>query len=413
MRLVIWAIGVVLTGGGEGFGEDGFHDAAVLATFSPYRQGPAQTQGIQAGMPVDQHNVAAVAAALPAELLALVQKGELSFIVQDSTDLPPPEDYIEATCVHSRSVTLGEGELDGYVAGLPFPSIEAHDPRAGEKVMWNFRYRDRGNTKEYWGGIRSLTGSGAVDRTFNIHGLFLYGMHRPDSKNNVPQWEREGVYYKQFLEFTAPPDMNGNMTLTTRYDDDMTPDSQSAYDIQVRRIRHPPVNHLAAALGLYMLVEDQWGFSGYLRPYRWRFLGKQVVLAPGVAKADHLTLGGRGGWYPTAPWELRQVYVVEATPTGSHPYGRRVFYIDQQTANVLFILIFTPEGQHWRTIFRVYARPDFTPWNKDQRIWVTLGHCWIDHVAQRAAVYVADKTIYNQPVEPGRFEPGELLQRGK
>lgn len=413
MRSVIWAIGVVLTGGGEGYGKDGSHDDAVLATFSPYRQGPAQTQGVQAGMQVGQHNVAAVAAALPAELLALVQKGELSFTVQDSTDLPPPEDYIEATRMHSRSVTLGEGKLDGYVAGLPFPSIEAHDPRAGEKVMWNFRYRDRGNTKEYWGGIRSLTTSGAVDRTFNFHGMFLYGMHRPDSKTNVLQWEHEGMYYKQFLEFTAPPDMNGNMTLTTRYDDDMTPDSQSAYDIQVRRIRHPPVNHLAAALGLYMLVEDQWGFSGYLHPYHWRFLGKQVVLAPGVAKADHLTLGGRGGWYPTAPWELRQVYVVEATPTGSHPYGRRVFYIDQQTANVLFILVFTPEGQHWRTIFRVYAHPDFTPWNKNQRIWVTLGHCWIDHMAQRAAVYVADKTIYNQPIEPGRFEPGELRQRGK
>ena len=74
-------------------------------------------------------------------LLALVQKGELNFTVQESTDLPPRENYIEATRVHSHSVTLGQGRLDGYVAGMPFPSIEAHDPRAGEKVMWNFRYR--------------------------------------------------------------------------------------------------------------------------------------------------------------------------------------------------------------------------------------------------------------------------------
>jgi hypothetical protein len=262
-------------------------------------------------MPVDRRNVAAIAAALPAELLALVQKGELSFTVQDSTDLPPREDYIEATRAHSRSVTLGEGKLNGYVAGMPFPGIEAHDPRAGEKVMWNFRYRDRGDAKEYWGGVRSLTANGAVDRTISFHGLFLYGIHRPDSRKNVPQWEQDGVYYTQLLEFTAPPDIRDNLTLTTRYDNDTKPDSQSAYDVQVRRVRHPPVYHLASVFGLYTLVEDQWGFSGYLHPYRWRFLGKQVVLVPGLAKADHLTLGGRGGWYPTAPWELRQVYVAE------------------------------------------------------------------------------------------------------
>jgi hypothetical protein len=247
----------MLIGGSDGYGEDASHDDPVLATFFPYRQGPAQAPGVQAGMQVDQRNVAGIAAALPVELLALMQKGELSFTVQDSTDLPPRENYIEATRVHSRSVTLGEGKLDDYVAGMPFLSIEAHDPRAGEKVMWNFRYRDRGDSKEYWGGVRSLTASGAVDRTFSFHGLFLYGMHRPDSKKNVPQWEQDGVYDKQFLEFTTPPDIRGNLALTTRYDSDAKPDSQSAYDVQIRRVRHPPVYHLASVFGLYTLVEDQ------------------------------------------------------------------------------------------------------------------------------------------------------------
>jgi hypothetical protein len=58
-------------------------------------------------MPVDQRNMAAITTTLLAEVLALVQKGELSFTVQDSTDLPPHENYIEATRTHSRSVTLG------------------------------------------------------------------------------------------------------------------------------------------------------------------------------------------------------------------------------------------------------------------------------------------------------------------
>jgi hypothetical protein len=212
---------------------------------------------------------------------------------------------------------------------------------------------------------------------------------------------------------TAPPDVRGNLNLTLRHDDDTQLDSQWTYDVQVRRMRHPPAYPLSSSSGIYLL-EDTWGFSGYLHPYRWRFLGEQRLLVPGLAKTDHLTLGGRGGWYPTGqPWELRQVYVVEGIPLGAHPYARRVFYIDTQTANVLYILIFNSEGQHWRTIFRCYAHPDFTPWNKGQHIWVALGHSWIDHVAERAAVYLADKTVYNQPLSPQLFSLGRLLREGK
>jgi hypothetical protein len=187
-------------------------------------------------------------------------------------------------------------------------------------------------------------------------------MHRPEVVKNIPEWEQEGVYYKFFRELTAPPDIRGSMTLSLRYDDDMKLDSEQFYDVQTRRVRPSPVNHLASPFGFYTLQEDSWGFSGYLRPYRWRFIGEQSLLVPGLAKTDHVVLGRRGGWYPTGqPWELRQVYVVEGTPIGSHPYARHVLYIDKQTANVLYILIFNSEGHHWRTIFRSYAHPDFTP----------------------------------------------------
>ncbi len=36
------------------------------------------------------------------------------------------------------------------MAGLPFPLIDPRDPRAGEKVAWNLRYQDEGETKQYW-----------------------------------------------------------------------------------------------------------------------------------------------------------------------------------------------------------------------------------------------------------------------
>lgn len=394
-------------------GQDAMREDPARAPFFPYRQGAPQVAGVQPGMRVDQNTAQQVAAVLPAEILALVQKGELTFTVQDTTDLPPSEAYIEATLRHYHNVEIEGGELKNYVAGMPFPLIDAHDPQAGEKAVWNFRYRDRGDSEEYWTGVRSLTATGALDRTVSFHGAFLYGLHRPDPSKNIPQWEQEGVYSKQIVEFTSPPDIRGNTRLTSRYDNDHKTDEEWLYDSQVRRVRHPPVYHLAPAFGLYFLVEDYWGFIGYLHPYRWRFIGEQVLLTPGLVKADHVILGGRGSWYPTDPWELRQVYVVEATPFSSHPYTRRVFYIDKQTANVLYILIFDHEGHHWRTIFRVYAHPDSTPRNKGCRIWVSLGFCWVDHLTERAIVAAAEKTLYNQSLSSQLFSLSELMRRGK
>jgi len=396
------------------YGQEPIPTDPALQVFFPYRQGVLHATEVEVGMWVDQSTAQQVAAALPTEIRALVEKGELTFSVQDTTDLPPSEEYVDATRQHYHKVEIEGGKLKNYVAGMPFPLIAAHDPQAGEKVMWNFRYRDRGDSEEFWGETRSLTATGALDRLVGLHGAFRYGMHRPAVAKNIPEWEQEGVYYKFVRELTAPPDVRGSITLTLRHDDDMKLDSEQFYDVQVRRVRPSPANHLASPFGFFTLQEDSWGFSGYLRPYRWRFIGEQSLLVPGLAKTDHVTLGGRGGWYPTGqPWELRQVYVVEGIPVGSHPYARRVLYVDKQTANVLYILIFNSEGQHWRTIFRSYAHPDFTPWNKGQQIWVALGHCWIDHVAERATVYVAEKTVYNQPLSPQLFTRSRLLREEK
>src|SRR6266851_1577376 len=53
---------------------------------------------------------------------------------------PPP--YKAATEQYSPQVLLSsDGELKGYVAGLPFPLVDANDPDAATKIMWNFQFR--------------------------------------------------------------------------------------------------------------------------------------------------------------------------------------------------------------------------------------------------------------------------------
>src|SRR5260370_4180259 len=71
----------------------------------------------------------------------LVKQGMVMRIVPTGhLDWPPP--YKAATERYSPQVSLtSDGEIKNYVAGLPFPLVDANDPDAATKIMWNFPFR--------------------------------------------------------------------------------------------------------------------------------------------------------------------------------------------------------------------------------------------------------------------------------
>src|SRR5215813_7225887 len=71
----------------------------------------------------------------------LVRQGmTMNIISTGQLDWPNP--YKAATEKYSQQVRLSTGgELGNYVAGLPFPLLDANDPQIGLKIMWNFSYR--------------------------------------------------------------------------------------------------------------------------------------------------------------------------------------------------------------------------------------------------------------------------------
>ena len=386
----------------------------ILAVFHPYRQGLSQVAGISPGLTIDKGNWEVAKEVLPPEILKYLQAGDFTITVQETTDTPLREEYIKATLEHYAKVELGEGELKNYVAGLPFPLIDPQDPKAGEKVAWNHRYRDRGNTGQFWPTMELRNSSGGVERTQKFYAAFMHGMHRAGENGNLTQWEAEGILSKQYMRILAPSDVEGSQILVVRYDKDTVADEQWAYDPKTRRVRKVVYNPYEASNGMDFLVEDRAGFSGYVSAYVWKYLGERLVLAPGPVKAAEPTLGGRGKWYPMDPWELRQAMVVEVTPREAHPvYSRRVLYIDRQTYGVLYGLAFDLEGNHRRTFLMVYGHPDSMVWN--QRLWVptNAAQCSIDYQTERAAIFRPHRVLYNEPLEEKMFETGALMRQGK
>ena len=397
-----------------GQAEENRVEEKILAVFHPYRQGPPRVEGITSGMKIDQSNFRIAAEVLPPEILKYVQAGDFAIAVQETTDMPLREEYVKATLGNYGKAELGDGELKGYVAGLPFPLIDPQDPKAGEKVAWNHRYRDRGETTQYWPTNEFRNSSGAAERTESFYVAFMFGMHRPEPGYNHEQWEKEGVFHKRYMRTLSPADVEGTQVLTLFPDKDTLTNEQWVYDPKTRRTRKVAYNQYQAAGGGELLMEDTGGFSGYIHFYEWKYLGERVVLAPGPIKATEPTWGGRGNWYPVDPWELRRAVVVEARPKESHPvYSHRVLYVDLQTYVVLYALAYDRESDHQRTFLMVYFHPEFNPWNN--KVWVpqTAAQPSIDYQRERAAIFQTHKVVQNEPLEEKMFETGALMRYGK
>lgn len=395
--------------------EDGIRKK-ILAVFSPYQQGLPQVEGITPGMKIDKTNAQVAQEILPPEILKVVQAGDLEITVQETVDLPPPQEYVAATLEHSAGVEVGDGQLKNYVAGLPFPLLDPQDPQAGEKAAWNHRYRNRGKTLEFGSSIaKAVDGAGRAHREMEFYQALAFGIHLASEERGQKTWEQEGVYLKEYMEMMAPLDQAGTVMLRYRYDRDTKPDMVWVYTPSTRRIRKSVFNPLEAVQGLELLEEDRLVYNGYIYGHTWRSLTTDaVVLAPFGLKAAVPQMGGKGEWYPVDPWQLRKAVVVEAIPqAANHPYGRRVVYFDKQTWAALYVLVYDREGKHWRTIFGFYADPAATPWNAGVQVPIMVGISWVDYQRERAMVWITRKSVYNQPLSSKLFSTQQLLRRGK
>jgi hypothetical protein len=365
-------------------------------------------------MKIDQTNFPVAQEVLPPEVLKYVEAGDFAITVQGTTDMPLREEYIQATLEHYGQVELGDEELKNYAAGLPFPLINPRDPQAGEMVAWNHRYRDEADTVQYWPTNEHRNQSGTVERSQSFYTASVYGMHRPEADENIPAWKEQGIHYKQYMTTLAPSDMEGNQVLTYNYTKDTQISDKWVYDPKSRRTRKAVDNPYDSPGGGELLMEDRRGFAGYIHAYAWKYLGEQVILAPGPIQTTEPTWGGRGNWYPVDPWELRKVVVIEATPKESHPvYSRRVLYIDLQTYNILYSLAYDRRGNHKRTFINVYLHPEFNPWNNEAGIPQFAAQASIDYQWERAGIFQTHKVLYNKPLSEHRFSVMGLMLSGK
>jgi len=413
--VVLVATAIVVSTGAGGVKASGASDNVLEKSFFPYGPDGAMKPTIAElppGSVLSKDNWQRATDVLPPELLEKVKSGELQIRTQETTNLPLTPAYIEATNRYASSVKLDAdgGGLQGYVAGRPFPVIDSSDPQAGLKMAWNDRYRDFGNAAEAWGTFRTIDQSGQVLREIEFYYAIAYGMHRTDESAN--QWTKDGILYKEFYKCLAPLDLKNLMNLKYRHDDDRESDIDWSYLPQTRKVKRLLIHHDEPTMGSELLHEDFYGFSGYIHDHDWRFLGRKVILVPGAIRAPKASVTARS--YPADPWELRDTLILESTPKDpSHPYGKRVLYLDAQMGISTYVLIYDKEGKHYKTLFTVYGNPAFSPGNEQIRVPLWLGDSGINHTTGQSSVAILSRVSFTSKLPEDTFDVDTLVERGR
>src|SRR5260370_2153399 len=116
-------------------------EVVTLATLAILVTANSSRAGVNPGDTITKDQTDKVADLVsPGNLLLVKQGMTMRIVPTERLEWPPP--YKAATEKYHAQVLLApDGPLKGYAAGLPFPLVDANDPQAAQKVMWNFSYR--------------------------------------------------------------------------------------------------------------------------------------------------------------------------------------------------------------------------------------------------------------------------------
>ena len=349
--------------------------------FHPYKKGFPAFPGLNPGLVINKANVDQFKGAFDPGLFDMVKDGWVDIAVGKSTDFPQPKAYIDATRKNLNKVKLGpkNGDLEGYVAGRPFPEEpDLKDPRAGEKLAWNFKYGvnygDSGSIYPFYWRYRNAA-TGQIERTIKFEFHFLNFMHRveqPPIPEITPNPAK--IYRGTYAKVYEPQDLKNTQLLIQRFEDDTKLDDAYLYLGFQRRVRRLATGQTTDAfLGSDMMIEDFEGYNGRISDMKWTYKGTVNMLVPFFNHNEQkltdeykesdgykfVDMHGKGNCMPNVTYQLRKSYILEATPVNpNHPISKRVLYLDAQTMYAGRALIYDRKGQVWKNFTIGKSHPD-------------------------------------------------------
>ena len=309
-----------------------------------------------------------------------------------------PEFFSAATERYAgRAETDGEGNLRGYVAGLPFPpeTIDLGAPQAGVKWAWNLEHRFRGSGPV--GNFRLVDVATRIGKNHTYEGFFFFyqTLHRADlAESHYAVEGSSGDLWVAGGRFLKPQSARHLAWRQIRPEE-----VQAEYELadhtfvyvptmrKVRRSATPWVDGIyvprysvagdtggggmpfggeaftgaagsinpTSAISIHQTEDIRRGFTALaLRPnaYVWRVLGEREVIAPlnvarpGYPIDDGRNFGPHGLSVASDRWDVRWAVVLEGlTRMSNQGFQNLILYVDWQTQQPLYAITKASRGR--------------------------------------------------------------------
>ena len=396
----------------------------------------------------------------PGNYILVKQGMTMKIVPTGHLDWPPP--YKDATERNSPQVSLSsDGELKGYAAGLPFPLVDANDPDAATKIMWNYAFRPTHTDDLDARGLEAVSHRAGSANELEHFTFGHLGFYNSIGRTEVapmpidPDLMKTGIVSRRgAFPILEPAEMRGAGIVAERYAIPGFDDAVWEYSSATRRLRRLPTTELSDTFGVAAdgsagtqsggasgatTYGSTWdpnsadGFSAKIEDYNYRLLGERSMLASVEAANSPAQPCDSDSGRTVCPenWEMRHLYVIEATAKprtllgGNVIIPKRVLYIDSEGWFMTASDQFDNNGQLWKTLAIFHAYRDRALPNSAVAIWpfkrifetalvdedVTSGFSTVvyspGHEAQNDSLFVnmgaVDRTL---------FTPATMVQLG-
>jgi hypothetical protein len=334
----------------------------VPAGWTPGGEYPEPYPGDKPLYAVTSDNLAEHAAVVPEGVRELFRKyGAEGFrldVYPTRRNVSQPQWYYDGTLANATAANLvAEGQkIEGNVPGVPFPI-----PSSGLEVLWNHMVRFQGYQAQYKYDSYYVDANGKPVLSTTADNYFDYPMYIDHFKQrNYGATDLRYAYLR--INYLAPPRRAGEILLVHEPGADYTAGrGRDAWQYLTgqRRVRKAPSvsfdtpNPATAGTSTY---DDSYMYNGSPERFDWTLVGKQEMLIPYncntfVFEKKVEDLLGKHFFKPEfVRWEKHRVWIVEGTlKSGSrHIYGKRRYYVDEDSWTALVGDLWDGKGQLWR-----------------------------------------------------------------
>ncbi len=306
------------------------------------------------------------------------------------------------------------GKYPENIYGLAFPNIDPKDPKAGEKIIYNFEFqmfRFMGETIK--GHVIWINKKGEERYILSVDNRLYMNGRPPGKKIKNP----DKVLRYEFQNTMEPMSVKGLNTMSYIYEDTRE-DSNYAYVPAIRRVRQTS----STARSDPYVGSDGWLdtyrlWSGKNRSMQWKYVGEKTILvsftSPDMIPVEELpdgriamrypytgrcfklnyeVPGFKGASWAPAPGVItyipRKVWIVEQMPKDPYySWGLHINYIDQETYTIWYKEVYERSGNFRTWIINFMHNSEASTGNNT--IGVSDAALYIDENVQHATMVAA------------------------